>query len=213
MNEILNRIEIYFQKYLPEMLDTLNPRATASEIEAVENQLGIEFPLSFKELYKWHNGQIKGSYLRLFDELEFLSLNEILINWRLWAELVDNGINDDLSGESYIPGKVKKMYANKKWIPFAFDGFANYVGIDLDPGEQGKVEQVISFGIDEYFKFVFADDFETFLGWFVTQIELGNHKIFCRTRINTNSSDGIRNFLSYWKALFPQKFRSEFNEF
>ncbi|MHC0068607.1 SMI1/KNR4 family protein, partial [Nostoc sp. UIC 10890] len=137
-----------------------------------------------------------------FDELEFLSLNEILINWQILAEFADDGINDQLSGDSYIPGKVKKMHINKKWILFAFDGFGNYVGIDLDPGEQGIVGQVISFGLEEYFKFVFADDFETFLSWFVTQIELGNHKIFCRTRTNINISDDTRSFLFYWKSFF-----------
>jgi cell wall assembly regulator SMI1 len=39
MEEILNRIEIWFKNYLPEVLANLNNGATENEIEVLENQI------------------------------------------------------------------------------------------------------------------------------------------------------------------------------
>lgn len=177
MKEILNRIETWFNEHLPKMLTDLNPGATESEIEYAENRIGVQLPMSFREFYKWHNGQ-KGNSTGLFYGLEFLSLEGIFYKWEIWSDAIDydERLNEDNNdSKSHIPGKVKEIYANKKWIPFAHDWSGNYLGIDLDPGEKGTVGQVINFGADESVKFVLADDFQTFLNWLMTQLESGNY--------------------------------------
>jgi cell wall assembly regulator SMI1 len=202
MKEILSRVEIWFKTHLPEVLDNLNPGATDSEIDDFEHQIQIELPSSFKELYKWHNGQNHETYPGLFYGLEFLSLKEISRHWQIWAELFDEGINKDIIGESAVPGKVQLMYTNKKWIPFAYDWGGNHLGIDLDPGKKGKFGQVINFGRDEDSKYVFADNLPKFLEWFITQLESGNYLIIAE-------DEGAKDFslknpqsvtlLDYWK--------------
>jgi cell wall assembly regulator SMI1 len=178
MKEIINRIETWFNEHLPKILADLNPGATESEIEYAENQIGIQFPISFREFYKWHNGQ-KGNSTGLFYGLEFLSLEGIFEQWKSWSDIIDDDdtINEEIGGSSHIPGKVKEMYINKKWIPFTHDWSGNHLGVDLDPGEKGTVGQVINFGTDEDVKFVLADDFQTFLNWLITQLESGNYRV------------------------------------
>ncbi|MBW4625181.1 MAG: SMI1/KNR4 family protein [Brasilonema octagenarum HA4186-MV1] len=176
MKEILNRIEIWFNEHLPKVLADLNPGATESEIESLENHIGIQLPMSFKEFYKWHNGQ-QGKITGLFYGLEFLSLEGIFEQWKTWSDIidVDETINEEIGGKSHIPGKVKEIYINKKWIPFVHDWGGNHIGIDFDPAERGRVGQVINFGRDEDVKFVLADDFESFLNWLMTELESGNY--------------------------------------
>ncbi|MBH8573671.1 SMI1/KNR4 family protein [Nostocaceae cyanobacterium CENA369] len=208
MKEILTRIETWFKKHLPEVLDSLNPAATEEEILELENQMQFELPPSFKELYKWHNGQMSRYYPGLFYGLEFLSLPEIHRNWQVWAQLVDEGINKDILGQSHSPGKVKEIYASKKWIPFAYDCGGNHLGIDLDPGKKGKVGQVINFGRDEDVKFVFADDLESFLNWFITQLESGNYIISSEDEDSISFSTKnpeMSHFLDYWKVITQGK--------
>ncbi|MBW4616288.1 MAG: SMI1/KNR4 family protein [Desmonostoc vinosum HA7617-LM4] len=203
MKEILNRIEAWFQEHLPEVLDSLNSGANASEIELLENQIQIQLPSAFKELYRWHNGQKSGAYPGLFYGLEFLSLEEVFRNWRSWAELVDEGINQIILGESHVRGKIKEMYANKKWIPFVYDWGGNHLGMDLDPGKHGKVGQIINFGRDEDSKFVFADDLQMFLNWFINQLESENYIISTddegRHNFSTKNPE-MTHFIDYWKV-------------
>ena len=174
MEAILKRIEAWFNEHLPEVLADLNPGASIGEIESLETKIGVELPNSLRKFYQWHNGQ-KGEILTgLFYGLEWLSLESIYIEWESWSELEDEGFAS-MSGKSFHPGLVKEVYINKQWIPFASDGGGNNLGIDLDPGAQGTVGQVINFGADEDTKYVLADDFESFLSWFITQLESGNY--------------------------------------
>ncbi|BAY29595.1 putative glucan synthesis regulatory protein [Nostoc carneum NIES-2107] len=207
MKEILHRIENWLKKNFSELLDTLNPGATAEEIQALETQIQNELPSSFKELYKWHNGQRSGTYPGLFYGLEFLSLVEVSANWQVWAELVDDDINKHILCQSYSPGKVKEVYANKKWVPFAFDWGGNHLGIDLDPGEQGIRGQVINFGRDEEVKFIFGDNLESFLNWFITQLESGNYILSSEedTKSFSTKNPQMIHFLDYWKVITQGK--------
>ena len=72
---------------------------------------------------------------------------------------------------------IKKLYANKKWIPYANDGCGNNLGLDFDPDENGVIGQVINFGRDEDDKVVIANSFSEFIDWFVKELESGNFDI------------------------------------
>jgi cell wall assembly regulator SMI1 len=67
-------------------------------------------------------------------------------------------------------GAVKKLYANRGWVPFAGD--QNYVAIDFDPGPKGKVGQIINAGRDDEIRHVIADTFGEFLE-FVAELFTG----------------------------------------
>ena len=59
-------------------------------------------------------------------------------------------------------------------FPLHWDGNRNYLGIDLDPGPNGVVGQVINFGGDERRKYVLATSWGRFLEDFADELEAGN---------------------------------------
>ena len=165
--------------HLPEVVADLNGPATTNQIQLVEDQVGVVFPSEFKSLYLEHNGQIDpGSSFGMFYGLVFLSLERISSECMGWAETVDLGITDaDEFCRSHLIGTVKEEYANKKWIPFAYDGCGNYLGLDFDPDKNGTKGQIINFGSDEDIKYVYASSFGEFMLWYIQQLENGNYYI------------------------------------
>ena len=179
MEAILKRIEAWFSEHLPEVLADLNPGARIGEIGSLETKIGVELPNSLRKFYQWRDGQQSELEAGFFYGLEWLSLEGIYLEWKTWSELFDEGFAEmEGEWESFHRGKIKEVYINKQWIPFASDGGGNHLAIDLDPGPQGTVGQIINFGSDEDTKYVLAEDFESFLSWFITQLESGNYTVY-----------------------------------
>jgi len=144
---------------IPEIVDDLNEPATSDEIGKIENQLGVALPEDFKDMYLEHNGQSgEGDIQGVFYGLSFLSLEDVNEELIIWAEIVDSGMNDDVCSKSHVSGMIKENYANKLWIPFAYDGGGNILGLDLDP-------------------YVLASSFSKFMAWYVKELEKGNYRI------------------------------------
>ena len=184
---------------LPEVKESLNPPATEDEIKKTENMLSVTLPIALKEMYQRHNGQngklaseqLGGEPVSsenvhlwriipgLFYGLPFLSLNEMVEEWESWVEALDNPYLDaedmNAMSSSHVPGLVKPVSVNRKWIPFTSG--PDHLGIDLDPGPKGTVGQVINFGRDEDVKYVIANSFGEFLEWYVTELDAGNFTI------------------------------------
>ena len=83
----------------------------------------------------------------LFFGLPFLSLDEVLNEWRVWKRIEEE---EFLNFDAFlIPAKcIKETYVNYKWIPISKDYGGNNIGIDVDPDEKGEMGQVINFGRD-----------------------------------------------------------------
>lgn len=149
---ILNELEVELKNYFKPFL---NAPVTIKEIQVVENEMGISFPDELRNLYLAHNGEDK-SGPGLFFGLPFLSLDEVLDEWRIWKRIEeDEFFNFDAFS---IPTEcIKERYVNHNWIPISKDYGGNNIGIDVDPDEKGKVGQVINFGRDEEVKYVIAN--------------------------------------------------------
>ncbi|CQR56554.1 SMI1/KNR4 family protein [Paenibacillus riograndensis] len=149
----------------------LNEPATEEELLEAEQQLGFPLPEEVEELYRIHNGQ-NHMYGIVFG-LDFLSLTELCRKWNDWKELIDSegpeGL-EELGGlcTSAPPGAIQTVYANLRWIPLFYDGSGNAVGVDLDPGEQGSMGQIINFGRDEDNKLVLAPNLAAFIPRYLT---------------------------------------------
>jgi cell wall assembly regulator SMI1 len=204
MKEYWERLEIWLSTYLPEVLANLKPGCTDSELESLEQQLGVALPNDFKSFYLIHNGQELFPNNRitsgLFFGLEFLSVDGIYNQWDIWRELIatEEDIAElGLECTSAQPGKVKELYANNNWIPFAHDGSGNHLGLDLDPDSKGVVGQIINFGRDESKKYVLANSFTGFIDWLLLQYESGNFVIH-------SESVGNR-YVNVFKTKIPEK--------
>lgn len=107
---------------------------------------------------------------------------------RFWEEFIgneergeDGGLLAEFSSRvtSFPEGAIRRLHANRGWIPLVGMGAqtSNHIGIDLDPGPDGVVGQVINFGGDESDKFVLATSWGRFLEDFADELEAGNYVI------------------------------------
>lgn len=139
----------------------LNPPATELEIQSVEKQMNLIFPEQLRALYLLHNGENENGP-GLFFGLPFLTLEDMLQEWKIWADLEEEYA---LEGDSYsIPTNyIKERYINRNWIPISKDYGGNHIGIDNDPDVKGSCGQVINFGRDEEIKYVIAEQLSDLL--------------------------------------------------
>jgi cell wall assembly regulator SMI1 len=142
------RIEAHLQKHaaLDESSQPfLKPGATGEEIASAESVLGSRFPEDFRASLGRHNGQARYEILLGIGAL--LSTQEIVEQWRVWKELLDEGSFEDDAG-SPDPG-VKADWWNPRWIPITHDGGGDHDCVDMDPAEGGVAGQIIEMWHDD----------------------------------------------------------------
>lgn len=118
-------------------LEELYAAASVEELDFVEQELGIKLPEDFRELYLTHNGQ-KG-ILFLFGEFRIHPLADIVKENRSLRELIDRKMQQVTD----TSGTIKDCIHNPKWIVFGDNGGNTSLCIDLDPGQQGTMGQII----------------------------------------------------------------------
>lgn len=78
---------------------------------------------------------------------------------------------NEIMNFSCLPEKtIQLKYFHYKWVPLFHDFGGNYIGIDLDPAENGTQGQVIIFGRDEALMPVLANDLPSFFEWILAEI-------------------------------------------
>ena len=127
--------------------------------------LGQQFPdePEYREMYLANDGD-DGEPCGVLLGFHYLSLHELVYEWKSWAEYADDAdMNRESSFTSTPEGRIKRRYADKGWIPLCADGGGNFIGIDLDPDVKGRAGQIINFGRDEHNKAVLEVDLNAFL--------------------------------------------------
>ncbi len=181
-----SELKSWYEQHFPEALQTLNQGVQEDALAEFDRELkqetGRGFPSELRAIYLENDGQEDRVLCGMFFGLEFLSVENALSHWREWRDiandeemLADSGLDE--IGSSYPVNAVQSAYASAGWLPFAHDGNGNFLGIDLQPGFNGRLGQIINCGRDEEAKYVVADSLEAFLGWLVTQHREGNYLI------------------------------------
>lgn len=164
--------EAWLRQHLPEAAQSLRPPASEADLSVLAAETGLELPAAFLDLYRWHDGQGRGS-TGVFYGLEFLPISRVLEEWRFAA-----GEAETLALDEPAPTVVvRRASANRHWIPFAADGGGNFLAIDLQPGPRGVRGQVINFGRDEVLQYALAPDVGEFIAWVVGELARGNVSI------------------------------------
>lgn len=139
MQQHWKKLEAWLAANDPALLADLNPPAADANIRALERHIGVELPADFIACLKIHNGQ-RGEAQWLFDGHAFLSIDDILMDWDVWADLLDGG---DFDGRIAKPdGEVMARWWQKAWIPFTSNG-GDHLCLDMNPSGHGRKGQVI----------------------------------------------------------------------
>jgi cell wall assembly regulator SMI1 len=174
MNIIWNRIEKWLGANAPEVLDGLNPPATPDQILQAEAALGVSFPQDVRDTFKIHNGQASDTPW-LLDGWEFMSVERIVEEWKVWKDLLDGG---DFKGtESDSDGHTVTDWWSPLWIPLTYDGAGNHHCLDLSPGRLGRTGQIIRMWHDDAARDLIAPGYREWLLQLANAFEAGKYKL------------------------------------
>lgn len=166
MQNSWDRFEAWLAANWPAGLACLNPPASDEDIASLERALDVKLPEDYVSCLKIHNGQRANSGGGLFDGSEFLSSDEVLAQWSVWKELLDD---DDFDGAESEPAPgIRNDWWHARWIPFTHNGGGDHLCIDLAPAATGHAGQVISMWHDSAERTLLAPDFGA---WFKTYVD------------------------------------------
>lgn len=174
---VLARLDAWYAANLAADKYVFNPPASDEELDAFEQEVRISMPRSYRQLYKWHDGENDDRWGHIYG-LPILSLERAAAEWRQWQRIAaEFGSRYPVPGKGWPDGAVDSAYTNPSWIPLTADGSGGHIGIDLDPWPAGRVGQIILFGRDEDVKVVLAESLGQFLDWIATLLESGNFRL------------------------------------
>ncbi|MGY4492260.1 SMI1/KNR4 family protein [Pseudomonas sp. TE3610] len=173
MKHVWKRIEDWLSVHAPEAFAGLNGPASQARLEETERTLGVRLPDDVRASYLLHDGQDTNAPCLLLG-WEFLPLAEIVAQWSIWKELLDQDTFADF--ESEADGLlVRKDWWNAGWIPFTHDGGGDHFCIDLAPGPHGTAGQIIEMWHDDGIRPVMASSFSALLGAYADSLEAGDY--------------------------------------
>ena len=175
---VLGRLDAWYAAHLAADKYVFNPPATDAQIDAFEQLVGFKMPHSYRQLYRWHNGENDDRWGHIYG-LPLLPLEQAAADWQQWKRtLAEFGGNRyAIPGGAWPEGAVDPAYINPAWIPLTNDGSSGHIGLDFDPWPGGRFGQVILFGRDEDVKIVLAQSLGQFLEWIAGLLEQGNFRL------------------------------------
>jgi cell wall assembly regulator SMI1 len=168
--------------------------AHEADIDAAEQQLGVNFPDEFRDYLLAHDG---GRYeaaegglthsVAFIKNLEFLPLAVMLDEWQQMIDL--DGDMDGIDAD----GPVKPQFWNPHWVPITLlFGSTQFHCLDLDPDEGGTVGQVIWVADDDESRKVIAPDFDTYLEMLADALE---------SEVESESEEGVELSDGFWDSV------------
>lgn len=122
----------------------LNESADTNLFTLFKTETTLELPPELKLIYRLNNGAE-----RLFFGYDLMPLTKVIQEWHNWKLIFDDWSLEELTGNNYADShKTLGMYTNPRWIPLIDTIGGNFIGMDLMPGKQGKIGQIITFGAD-----------------------------------------------------------------
>lgn len=175
---VLARLDAWYAVHLAADKYMFNPPATDVQLDAFEQLVGFRMPRSYRQLYKWHNGENDDRWGHIYG-LPLLTLEHAAADWKSWTSTLAafGGNRYAIPGGGWPEGAVDPAYINPRWIPLTNDGSSGHIGLDFDPWPGGRAGQVILYGRDEDVKVVLAESLGQFLDWVARLLESGNFRL------------------------------------
>ncbi|WP_422104710.1 SMI1/KNR4 family protein [Winogradskyella sp.] len=102
-----------------------------------------------------------------WDKLEFV----IYPSGQFDMKRIETNWDEIMDFESFPNKSVRLKYFHYKWLPIFTDGSGNFIGMDLDPDENGKKGQIIIYGRDERVLAVISENLDAFLEFILHYID------------------------------------------
>lgn len=150
MNDVFGAAASALAALVPEA-GVFNPGLDDDGLAEAEAQLGLSLPEDYKALYRWRDGEVDLSQPGMFVGYHFRPLAYNVKMWGIWRDSLreDPTLNTNIIRTSEPPGWTPAQYINVARVPLGDDGAMNMLGVDLNPGPEGQVGQVIRYGRDE----------------------------------------------------------------
>ncbi len=174
--QIWEKILTEIKTISPKTYNSLNTSASEEDINLLENVLDIKLPVEFKNYLRVCNGQQQRNSVFFVSCNCLLSIKEIISDWQKMNDLF---LNENRL-ENIEENKIKPLYWNKKWIPFACFNGNNRLILDLDAGKKGKNGQIFELypGVDlEDDECVVANSFKEFSQKILESLENNDFEI------------------------------------
>ena len=125
MLELIKRLDTWLKTNRREYYDKLLPGALPQDFKRLESTIGVTMPESFKQLYRWRNGQPRTCFTAFQFNRSLMNLDAIITDWQ-----VIEGVKEEFKDESWW---------NSKWIPFLDNGGGDHICIDMNDSKPGRL--------------------------------------------------------------------------
>jgi cell wall assembly regulator SMI1 len=148
----------------------LHPGAAGSQMGETETTLNLTLPEDFRTSYEKHDGS--GSFFPAVDTSRYLMpLSEVVEHWKMLGGNLDAGEFAGIEVTADIG--IAPVFWNKAWIPFVSNGGGDYCVLNLAPGEQGVIGQIVSFNHENGERWLVAPSLRTWLWDLVQELQSG----------------------------------------
>lgn len=138
-----------------------------SQFAKLQEITGLALPAAAQAAYQRHNGQAQGGKPLFNSSYRWLSLGEVVREWRGWQALMLEEAMAQMQNTHEECGSedepVRLDWWNARWLPLASDVFGNLLCIDHQPTRSGTKGQIIEVFHDEESRQLVAVSFEQLL--------------------------------------------------
>ena len=189
------RVEAWLDVHAPTIRGGLRPGARERELDDLERHLGRTLPPEFRAVYLVHDGENSswGSVIPFFEE--FLPLAGVL-RWSGYALTPEERAELNQIVEIEEPGVIRQVALSDACIPFARDGAGNYLAVDLEPGPQGTLGQVVDSGRDDLTqpRRCYAPELIAWFERLADRMESGEIEVECQTDVDGTALESLEDW-------------------
>lgn len=132
-------------------------------IERLKEIMGYELPEAFISIL-FMNKEQRDNLGEDLNGIKFLSIEEILLNWTIWKELLNSGYFEGCLVDN--DKEIQPDWWNIGWLPFTDNGAGDHICIDFNPTNLGVIGQIIEVWHDNNSRRVIASSFQSWLNSF-----------------------------------------------
>jgi cell wall assembly regulator SMI1 len=136
VEELIVRLDRWLSENRPDYYARLQPGVTKEVFRDFEAEIGMELPASFRQLYRWRNGQDPAYSASLWENWMFSPLEDVLHFKRLLDGMIGSDFFEDPS------------WWRRGWVPFLYNGGGDHLCLDLTAEGGGTAGQLITFWHD-----------------------------------------------------------------